>query len=221
MISLIRSAVMNILGPFVLYTISCRYYPASSPLPLLLASLLPAIELGYSLLRSSTVDAISVLAMVQFGASIGITLGLHDARSALEGHAVMPAAIGALFLLSCAAGRPLLLPLARQAVSATSANRRARFEEFSASPVGLRLFRELSWLWGAGLVVQALAGLIACRQLPTGTYLGVSGLIGYSTIGALAFFSVRRARRLRSAAPIAAAVARWVKTENKRHPCAG
>jgi hypothetical protein len=186
-----RSLAINMLGPWLVYVGLQRLYPSPSLIPLLGSAAVPAIDLTVEFARRRTVDAVAVIALVQLLASLAISLFAHEPHAAMAGHALQPAALGAVFLLTTLVGRPLIVMLARQAVAGDNPRRQAGFDQGVQEPWMRRQFVKLSVAWALGLVGQSAVQLMALQRLSASDYLLFANLFGWGLNGVMVWGSLR------------------------------
>jgi hypothetical protein len=213
--------VVNFLGPFLIYSqTKARLGDVHA---LMLAAGLP---IGWSLVefvRHRRVDAVSMLALAGIGFSLLGYLGGGGVKLLQLRERLVTGAIGLIFLVSAAIRRPLIYQLARARMtrSGDTANLQ-RFHTLRDNPHFKRLMLNMTLVWGFGLVIECAAGVVLVLVLPIATYLLVSPVLGYGTIGLLTlwtFWYVRRAQRqgeARQAAAEAEAAAEAQSAEGSR-----
>ncbi len=188
------SLAINFIGPWLVYSALEPHFPSPSPVPLLASAVVPIVEFAVVLGRKKAIDAIAIISMVQLGVSLVITLLAHSPRLAMAGHALQPGALGAVFLGSVLVGRPLMTPLARQALAGTDPAARIRFDEAAQKARPRRIFQVMSLIWAGALIAQSAAQLAALSVLSTKDYLLVANVLGYAVISVLIWASLRYGR---------------------------
>jgi hypothetical protein len=192
--ALIQSLVINLLGPYIVFSLAEPHFPVGSTTPLLLAALVPAIEFGVVYWRQRLVDTIAIISLVQLAVGIVITVAAHSASAAIAGHAMTHAALGLVFGASALTGRPLVRTLARQTMAGSDPERQARFDEMTKHDGARRAFIHLSWVWMVILCANSAILLVAARILPTRDYVLVSPIISYGLLGLLIWGGIRYGR---------------------------
>lgn len=192
--SLVRSLIINLAGPYLVYRLVVSYFAPSSTAPLLLSMLVPAVEFLVMFSRQRIVDVIAIIALVQLCVSAAITLLAHSRGAALSGQALMPAALGLVFAVSVLLGRPLMQPLARQTMAGSDVALQVRFDARAQRPELRRMFVRLTWTWSAVLCAESVALLVAARHLATRDYLLLAPALGYGVLGLLIWGSIRYGR---------------------------
>jgi hypothetical protein len=204
---LARSLTINLLGPWIVYIAAERVWPSPSLVPLLASMAVPALDLAVEFARRRAVDAIAVISLVQLLAALAISLFAHEPHAAMAGHALQPAALGLVFLISNLVGRPLIVLLARQTMAGDDPVRQAGFDRATGEPWPRRQFAKLSFAWALGLCAQSAVQLFALQRLSTSDYLLFANLFGWGLNGLMVWGSVRwgkglerRYRAIRAAA---------------------
>lgn len=190
--SLARSLAINVLVPALLYAVLERVFPAPSPVPLWSAAAVPAIELVWELIRRRSVDAVAVISLSQLSAAVLISLIAKTPRAAMAGHAFQAAALGLLFAVTAAVDRPLMLPLARQAMCGDDAQRQAGFD--AATAPGRPARRQMTYVslaWAAVLCAETGARLIILRYAAPAVYLLIAGVMSWAAPALLTLASIR------------------------------
>jgi FtsH-binding integral membrane protein len=110
---------------------------------------------------------------------------------------------GCAFLISALVRRPLIYELARATESRKSAASARGFEQLNAqNPHVRRSMLVMTVVWGCGLIVQTAVACALVFAVPIKTFLVISPILGYGTMGALAAWTVwyvRGRRRMRAA----------------------
>lgn len=197
MVSLGRSLVVGVLAPAAAFALLEPHFSPQSPVPLLAATLIPAAELAWTWLRRGAADAVAIISVSQFGVALMINILAHDKRAALVGHAWQPALLGLVFAVTALVGRPLIRPLARQAMCGDDPVAQARFDAVSHTPEASRRFALVTLMWTAGLSAQTAAQLAGLNLLAAKDYVLLSGVLHWAVNGALVWASIQYGRRVR------------------------
>ena len=183
---------VNGLLPFVIYTLTD---PQLGDVGALIASSVPpvlwsAVEFA----RHRRVDALSILVLAGIVFSLLALLGSGGARFLQLRENLVTGAIGLVFLVSLAIRRPLIFYLARATMLRNSADEAANFEQMKDSTRFRRTVTTMTLVWGLGLIGRTIAACILVFNVPIPTYLILSPILGYATMGALAFWTFWYAR---------------------------
>jgi hypothetical protein len=192
---------VNIGLPYLVYTVLSPRY--GDFVALAVSAVPPMAWSLYELARFRTLDALSVLVLGGIVLSLA-AIGLGGSpRMLMVRENLFSVPIGAAFLISAAARRPLIYYIAGAIFARDSAERRAQFESAWQWPHVVRALRVMSVVWGVGLIGQgALLGWMAWTW-PIGRYLLVSPVIGYGAIALLAAWTYWYQQRLRAHRPAA------------------
>lgn len=191
---LVQSLIINLLGPYIVFSLAEPHFPANSTMPLLLSALVPAIEFAILYWRQRVVDVIAIISLVQLVCSIVITLLAHTAHAAIIGQALIHAVLGLVFGVSVLIGTPLTIALARQTMAGNDRERQARFDAVAALDGARRVFARLAWVWTVTLVLNSAILLAAAHLLANRNYVLVSPIVTYGILGILIWGSIRYGR---------------------------
>ncbi len=208
LMSLLRSLVINVLGSWLVYVALERLFPAPSLIPLWGSAAIPMGDLAFELWKRRSIDVVAVISLTQTGAAILISLFSHTPHAAMVGHAWQAAGLGLVFAASVVVGKPLMVPLARQAMCGDDPVRRARFDEALASRPQMR--RQLTWIslaWTLALCAETGLRLVLLSRLQPSTYLLTANIVSWAVPSLLGFASLRYgqwlARRFRGQGQLA------------------
>jgi len=153
----------------------------------LLVSTAPPLLWGAgSFVKERKVDALSVIALVGIALSLLMFVSGGSAQLIALKEKMITLLFGILFLGSALIGKPLIYPLARATMARQS---RAAAESFEArrDTVGQRhTIMVMTWVWGLGLLADALLSILLVYKSSMSLYLIVSPILGYVTFGGLA-----------------------------------
>ena len=202
LMSLLRSLVINVLGSWLVYVALERLFPAPSLIPLWGSAVVPTADLAFELWKRRSVDVVAMISLSQTAAAILISLFSHTPHASMVGHAWQAAGLGLVFAASAAVGRPLMIPLARQALCGDDPVRRARFDATLQAQPELR--RQMTWIslaWTVALCAETGVRLLILRHTAPATYLLIANVVSWAVPSLLGLASLRygkwMARRLR------------------------
>ncbi|MGZ3274917.1 MAG: VC0807 family protein [Caulobacteraceae bacterium] len=208
LMSLLRSLLINVLGSWLAYVALERLFPAPSMVPLWGSAAIPTADLLWELWKRRQIDVVAVISLSQMTAAISISLLAHTPHASMVGHAWQAAALGLVFAGSVVLGRPLMAPLARQAMAGDDPVRQARFDATLASLPALR--RQLTWIslaWTFALCAETGVRLLILSRTAPATYLLIAGVLSWAVPSVLGLASLRygrwMARRVREQARLA------------------
>lgn len=189
-------ALINFILPFAIYSY------AEAPLGdvrALLASSAPPI--AWSLVefaRHRRVDALSVLVVAGIVLSLLALIGGGGAKVLQLRENLVTGIIGLVFLGSALIGKPLVYQLARASMRRKSAHEAQEFEALQAHAGFRRTMTVMTLVWGLGLLANVAVSVALVFALTIRTYLIVSPIVGYGTMGVLTLWTFlygQRARR--------------------------
>jgi hypothetical protein len=156
---------------------------------LLAASVPPILWSGIEFARKRRIDAISLLVLAGIFLSLLAFLGGGSARFLQLRENIVTGIIGLAFLISAAAGRPLIYQLAlaqtSRSGSAESNAEANRLKGLRDKPQFRRTMMVMTLVWGFGLILQTMVACVLVFQMSIARYLLVSPFVGYGIIGGL------------------------------------
>jgi intracellular septation protein A len=163
---------------------------------LLLASVVPLANAGWTFLRLRRLDALSGTLLVAIVIGTALSLLVNDPRILLVKDSIVTGAIGLGFLITLFTPRPLLISFA----SAISGDDPEQLQQ----PQARAVIHRLSIIWGVGLLGEAVVRVALSFVLIPTELMAVSPLIAICVFGALSLWTLRE-RHLAVAAIQAAA----------------
>jgi hypothetical protein len=210
--SLLCSLLINVAGSWLVYVLLEKAFPAPSMIPLWGSALIPTADLVWELWKRRSIDVVALISLSQLAAAILISLLAKTPHASMVGHAWQAAGLGLVFGLSAAIGRPLMVPLARQAVAGDDEARRARFDATLQTVPGMR--RQLTWIswaWTVALCAETLFRLALLERTSPAAYLLIANIVSWAVPTGLGLASLRygkwMGRRLREQGLVAPEVA--------------
>ena len=185
-------------APLAVYLVA-RHAGVGDAVSLALSCGPPAASVAVSWARRRRLDPIGAIALV------GIVAGLLS-MAVLGGNelvlkmrdSVVTGLFGSLCLVSLALpGRPAIFVMGRALTAGRGRHGVAAFDSLWDEPEARRVFVVLTATWGVGLVGEAAVRAALALSLPTGPFLAVTPVLGWTVIGGLIAFTVAyvRARR--------------------------
>ncbi len=163
--------------------------------------------------RHRRLDALSVMVLAGIALSLAAVAGGGSAQFLQLRETLVGGVIGAAFLISALIRKPLIFELARAGMRRRSAEAElGAFEALRDNVHFRRTMTLMTLVWGFGLIAQTVLSCMLVFALPIETFLIVSPVLGYGTMGALGlwtFWYGQRQRR-RGEARRAAEAARTV-----------
>ncbi len=187
--------LVNAVLPFVVYSLAD---PRLGDVGALIASAAPPTLWALAeFVRRRRVDALSMLVLAGIVLSLLALMGGGGAKFLQLRENLVTGAIGLIFLGSIAVGRPLIFYLARATMTRNSADEAASFEAMKDSDRFKHTMLVMTLVWGLGLVGRTAAACVLVFSVPIPTYLILSPILGYATMGALGGFTLWYAARQR------------------------
>ena len=163
-------------------------------MPLLYSTAFPLIGFLAGVLRQRTVNAIAAIALAGILIQITMTVVSRNLSNALVARSLDGTIIGVCFLLSAAFRRPIILIVARQLVTATSPQRRRRFDAVVASDGG-RAFLIATAVWGLCLIILSGLNIALALTLPHDRFVLLSPILAVTTNLVLLSWTMRYTAR--------------------------
>jgi intracellular septation protein A len=181
--------LVNLILPYAIYSYAEK--PAGDVKALLLSMIPP---LGWSIVefaRKRRVDIFSLFIIAGIVLSLLAFIGGGSVKFLQLREALVTGVFGLAFLVSAAIRRPLIYELARASSRRKSAADAEAFERLNAGNVHVRRSMiVMTVVWGAGLIAQTALACVLVFAVPITTYLLISPVLGWGTIGALALWTV-------------------------------
>lgn len=194
-VSIATEVAVNFLGPFLIYSLTQKRL---GDVDALIASSAPPILWSLAeFARHRRVDAVSILVLTGIALSLVAFIGGGGPKFLQLREKLVTALIGLVFLGSAAIGRPLIYQLARAGMVRRQSADLAEFEALRDNVYFRRTMTIMTLVWGFGLVAEAGAAVALVFTLSIKTYLLVSPIVGYSTIGLLSLWTYWYANRQR------------------------
>lgn len=153
----------------------------------LLLSTLPPLLWGIgTFLKERKVDALSVLALVGITLSLLMFVGGGSPQLIALKEKLVTVLIAFAFIGSALIGKPLIYPLARASLARQSREAADSFEKRQDEAPVRHTVMVMTWVWGLGLLADALLSILLVYSVPMATYLIVGPILGYITFGGLA-----------------------------------
>jgi intracellular septation protein A len=193
---LILEILINGVLPYVVYS---YFKPKLGDVNALLVSMAPPLLFSIvEFARKRRIDAISIFVILGIVLSLLAFIGGGSAKFLQLRENLVTGLIAIVFLGSTAVGRPLIYEFTRASMRRQSAEKAATFEKLNESPRVRRVMTIMTLAWGGVLLLQTALACVLVFALSIGTYLIVSPILGYATIGGLALWTywyVERAKR--------------------------
>ena len=180
--------IVNVALPFLCYSLT---QPKIGDVRALLVSSAPPILWSVaSFVRKGRVDALSAIVLVGIALSLLAFLGGGSVRFLQLRENLVTGAIGLIFLVSAAIGKPLIYQLAIAGAARRSASAKAELEGFKDNVYFRRTMTLMTLVWGFGLLAATAVACVLVFALPIRTYLLVGPFVGYGFMGVLALWTL-------------------------------
>jgi hypothetical protein len=188
-------AVINILLPYLIYSYES---PRIGEVHALIASSAPPIVWSLAeFARKRRVDALSLLVLGGIALSLLAFVGGGSARLLQLREKLVTGAIGLVFLVSVAIGRPLIYHLARAGSLRRASPEAARMEQLRDDPMFRRSMNVMTAVWGLGLLADVAISAVLVFTMSIKEYLIFNPLFGYAVLGGLGVWTFWYSRRRR------------------------
>lgn len=195
----VAELAVNLVLPWIAYRLAQPYWGEVGGL---IASAIPPLAWSIvELVRFRRVDALSAVILLGIVLSLAAMAFGGSTRMLLMRESFSSGAIGAAFLFSLLAKRPLVFFLTRATVARETREGVARLELlWTENRNFVAAMRLVTLVWGIGLVADAALRTYLAATWPIERFLLVSPILGYSVFGALlawTFWYRTRMRRIR------------------------
>ena len=205
--ALMAEIAVNVVLPYLIYVYGERRVGETHAL--LAASVPPIVWSLAEFIRKRRIDAMSLLVIAGIVLSLLACVGGGSARWLQLRENLVTGLIGLVFLVSVAAGHPLVYQLVRARELRKSRAHGDALEALRAVPFFRRTMVIMTLVWGFGLLAETAVACGLVYTMSIGSYLLVSPFVGYGSMGALGLWSVwyarrrtRRGRAMRAAASL-------------------
>ena len=136
--------------------------------------------------RERKVDALSVIALAGISLSLLTFLGGGSAQLIALKEKMVTLLFAFAFLGSAMIGKPLIYPLARATMARQSKEAAESFDRRRDEAPVRYTVTVMTWVWGLGLLADALLSILLVYSLPMRLYLIAGPILSYATFGGLA-----------------------------------
>ncbi|HKT93338.1 MAG TPA: VC0807 family protein [Paraburkholderia sp.] len=194
----VAELAVNLLLPWVAYRLAEPHWGEVGGL---IASAAPPLAWSIvELVRFRRVDALSAVILLGIVLSLLAVAFGGSPRVLLMRESLASGAIGAAFLISLLAKRPLVFYLTRATVARETREGVARLEQlWNENASFVAAMRLLTFIWGFGLCLDSALRTYLAATWPIERFLVVSPIIGYGVFGGLmawTFWYRTRMRRI-------------------------
>lgn len=170
---------------------------------LLVATGISALRLLWVVWRTKELDPFAAFMLFVFALGTAASFLTGDARYMILKNALLTLIVGVVFLGSCLRGKPLTFAVARRLAGKGHA-REDLDRGWAESPELRSRFRQLGWLWGGGLVAEALLRVVIIYTVSVDIAVGASTAVQLVAIALMAWLTINRIKHEREQADAAA-----------------
>lgn len=163
---------------------------------LLAAAGVAAARIGWVALRRRTLNQFASVMLLVYGLSFALALVTGDPRTLLLKNSLVTAGVAAVFLVTAARGRRPLTLTAMQSVDPEAGARLA--ERYRTDPDVRRGVRFTSFVWGGGLLAEAIVRVPMVYLLPVEVAVGATEALLVVTLVGLGAWNAWYLRRVRA-----------------------
>jgi uncharacterized membrane protein len=194
LLGLAGEVAVNLVGPWAVFTLLDS--SIGDTIALIASALPPLIWSAIELARRRRLDALSAMVMAGILLTVIATLFGGSPRLLQVRENAVTGLIGVVFLATTWLDRPLIYHLARATYARQSPEAALRLQAFAATPKGARFFRQITVVWGFGLIMQTAVLVWLAFIWPIDRFLLLSPVIGYGLLGLLFVATLWYYRRL-------------------------
>jgi hypothetical protein len=197
-IGVVTSFLADMVLPLGLYY-GLRAFDVNQWLALVLGGALPALRLGYGLIRERRLSVLSActLTVVVCGTAIAFLTG--DVRLLLARESYLTGLIGCWILGTLFAAKPFLFTVTTPLLPPETAQAWQR--DWHGSPAFRRVMRLMTTFWGIAFLLDAVARVVMAYTLPVDAVPVASAILLGTLLSAVVLWSKAYGRRLPRRAP--------------------
>jgi hypothetical protein len=158
-------AGVEVLAPVVVYYVARALGVAPMP-ALLLGAVWPSVRVLAALRRGHHVDRLALLMLALVVASAAVSVPSGSPELLLARGSVVTAVLGVVVLGSLGRPRPVMFTVGRAVLEGAGHDPASWDARFAAHASFRRLWRTITALWGAGLLADAVLGVVLAFTLP-------------------------------------------------------
>lgn len=192
---LIITMVVDAAIPFLLYQLLAPRFPGGSVMPLLIASIFPALGNLISIVRQRRLDYLGVVILLGLGFSIVFALITGNQKFLLIRESFLTLAYGLLCLGSLLLSKPIMFYIGRHFATGNDPEKIAYYNSLWQYPAFRSLNRLVTVVWGIALVCEFAIRIIMVMTLPVAEILATAPLVTDGILIALIVWTVAMSRR--------------------------
>ncbi|WP_130288162.1 VC0807 family protein [Pseudonocardia sediminis] len=162
---LVVTVLSDVVAPIVVYYGLRALGVAPTP-ALLAGAVVPAVRALWSLVRHRRLEWFALLVLVLVAATVATSLVTGSERFLLARDGAITAALGLVMLATAASARPAMYAIGRVVLARSGHDAVAWDGRWSGSARFRRIWRAVTVLWGAGLLVDAVLRVLWAYTLP-------------------------------------------------------
>ncbi|TPW31770.1 hypothetical protein FJU08_08500 [Martelella alba] len=183
--------IFGALLPYLTFVLG-QHFGLSIVHALALGSLFPIATIMVSYFVSRRIAAVSIITLSATLASLAGSLWFNSAYLALLKNSLITGLIGLVFLGSLFAPRPLIFFLAAEG----NREKQEKYEGFWQTRPGFRrTMREMTGIWAAALLGEAILRAVLIPLLPINIFLVVSEVMWIAVFAGMMTWSIRYGKR--------------------------
>ncbi|MBW0104358.1 VC0807 family protein [Pseudonocardia sp. KRD291] len=162
---LVVTVLSDVVAPIAVYY-GLRVLGVAPTPALLSGAVVPAVRALWSLLRHRRLEWFAVLVLVLVAATVATSMVTGSERLLLARDGAITAALGLVMLATAASARPAMYAIGRVVMARSGHDAATWDERWSASARFRRIWRAVTVLWGAGLLLDAVLRVLSAYTLP-------------------------------------------------------
>lgn len=151
----------------------------------------PLLDIVRERRRHGRFEPIGVISLIGIVIGIAGAVAFHGNATLLKvRESLLTGVFGVVCIASLGARRPAMYYMARSFATGGDADKARSFDEMWDLPGVPRRFRVITAIWGVGLLAEAVVRTVLAVSLTTSTFLFVTPIVNWTTIGGLLAFTM-------------------------------
>ena len=164
------------------------------------AAVVPALYVVVAVARGRSIDRVAILVLILLVVAIGVGLITGDPRVLLVKSVIVTGAAGLYMLATLLAEHSFIFHAGEQIFAGGDPAKKAIWEQrWQSSPGFRRAIRRLTWIWGLGLLGEAIVRAVIIYVLPVPQAVLWGQVWAITVVLVLIAINLRAARRGRAA----------------------
>ncbi|MFC9281137.1 VC0807 family protein [Streptomyces collinus] len=203
----------NVVAPILIYN-QLHDHGYSDSVAILCSGLGPALDIAIYLAWHRRIDEFAIVSLAFMALTFVISfVGPDDPRLLLAKDSFVTGLLGAVYLTTLAAPRPLMFYFGRKFATDGTPQMIAWWNSMWQYPGFRRVQRILTVVWGVTFILEAALRIVLVYQLSHSQMVTVNSLLPYAVIGLLVYWTMAYARRASARGRAATAAAEATATE--------